>query len=146
MACSLFESSLVDLCKGFERDPVLPTPKSWGDLGEDKGITRAAGFMKVNFGILLSNYPHWNKIKDYFKIRDCVVHADGDVSNMKPKQAAQLRATVKAYSQLELGINHGRLVIGNKFVSAVIDDLGGIWPLLHTACFENEVVGPHFWP
>jgi len=30
MACSLFESSIVDLCKSFER--ALPTPKPWSDV------------------------------------------------------------------------------------------------------------------
>jgi hypothetical protein len=146
LACSLFESSLVDLCKGFERNPALPTPKSWDDFAKEKGITKAAGFLNANFGIQLSSYSHWSNITNYFKIRDCVVHVDGDVLNMQPKQAAQIRATVKCCSELELDITHGRLVIGNKFVCAVIDDLGGIWPVLHTACFDNEVVGPHYWP
>jgi hypothetical protein len=146
IACSLFESSLMDLCKSFERDPALPTPKSWDDLSKDKGITRVAGFLKANFGIQLSNYSHWGEITNYFKIRDCIVHADGDVSNMQPKQAAQIRAMVKSYTQLELDITHGQLVIGNKFVSAVIDDLKIFWPEVATACFENEVLGPHYWP
>jgi len=85
MACALFEGSLVDLCKAFER--ALPTSTKWMDLPKkDKGITKAAEFLKVNFGIHLSNYSHWNKVKDYFKVRDCIVHAGGDISNMKPEQ------------------------------------------------------------
>ncbi|MGO9256344.1 MAG: hypothetical protein ACLQU1_08600 [Bryobacteraceae bacterium] len=146
MACSLFESSLVDLCKGFERESALSTPRLWSDFPNDKGRMRAAEFLKANFGIHLSNYAHWDEITVVFKVRDCIVHADGDVSNMQPKHAAQVKVSVKAYSHLDLNITHGSLVIGSAFVSYVIEVLAGLWPNLHTACFENEVLGPHYWP
>src|ERR1035438_7553478 len=140
MACASFESSLVDLCKGFER--ALPTPTPWLDRPvKDKGITRVATFLKGNFGICLSNYSHWDRVMIYFKVRDGLVHADGDLSNMRPKQATLIREKADL---VDLEIINGRLVIGHKFVSAVIDDLGGIWPLLETACIQNEVVGPHY--
>jgi len=144
MACALFEGLLVDVCKSFER--ALPTPTPWNTPSKDKGITKAAAFLKDNFGIRLSNYSHWDQVMNYFKVRHCIVHADGDLSNMQPKQATQIRETVNLYGSLELGITHGRLVFGHKFVSVVIDNLGGIWPLLENACIHNEVVGPHYWP
>jgi hypothetical protein len=143
MACALFESSFVDLCKGFER--ALPTPIPWSHV-KDKGITRAAAFLKENYGICLPNYSHWDRVINYFKVRDCIVHADGDLSNMQPEQANRIRRTVKLYGSLGLLVTNRHLVIGQEFVSAVIDDLGGIWPLLETACIQNEVVGPHYWP
>lgn len=144
MSCALFEGSLVDLCKSFER--VLTTPAPWNAFDRDRGITKAAAFLKSNFGIHLSNYSHWSQIVDYFKVRDCIVHADGDLSNMQPQQANRIRETVNRYGSLESSVNTRRLVVGHKFVSAVIDTLGGIWPLLETACIENEIIGPRYWP
>lgn len=143
MACALFESSLVELCKGFERG--LPTPTRWSD-GKDTGIKKAAAFLKGNYGICLSNYSRWNQVTDYFKVRDCIVHAGGDVVNMKLDQANQIRKTVRLYGSLGLSITNRHLQIGQAFVSTVIDDMAGIWPLMESACIENEVVGPHYWP
>jgi hypothetical protein len=143
MACALFESSLVDLCKVFER--VLPTPIPWSH-GKNNGITKAAAFLKENYGVCLSNYSHWERVMDYFKVRDCIVHAGGDISNMKPEQANRIRKAVELYGSLGLCMTNRRLGIGQEFVSAVIDDFGGIWPLLEAACIRNEVVGPHYWP
>src|SRR5580698_6283226 len=142
MACALFEGLLVDLCKGFEH--ALPKPTPWDALDKDRGITKTAAFLKDNFGIHLSNYSHWGQVKNYFKVRDCIVHADGDLSNMDPKQATRIRETVKLCGSLELGIVNGRLVFGHKFVCTVIDTLGGIWPLQETACIQNGVVGPRY--
>jgi hypothetical protein len=85
MACALFESLLVDLCKGFERK--LPTPIKWDTLDKDHGIMKSAAFLKLNYGIHLQNYSHWERVRNYFKVRDCIVHAGGYLSNMQPKQA-----------------------------------------------------------
>lgn len=152
MACALFEGSLVDLCKAFDR--ALPTSTKWVDLPKkDKGIKKAANFLKVNFGIHLSNYSHWNKVTDYFTVRACIVHADGDLRNMQPNQATQIRNILRPYGSLaspntEDGqpVMAKRLVIEHDFVSDTIKHLGGVWPLLETACIQNEVVGPHYWP
>lgn len=143
MACSLFESSLVDLCKRFEQ--ALPKSTQWS-YGKDTGITRAASFLEENYGIRLPNYSHWSRVKNYFKFRDCIVHADGDVSNMRKNDADYIKRTVELYKSLGLSMPNRHLVIGHEFVSAVIDDLGGIWPLLEAACIQNEIVGPHYWP
>jgi hypothetical protein len=129
MACALFESSLVDMCKAFER--VLPTPIPWS-RGKNNGITKAAAFLKENYGVCLSNYSHWERVMGYFKVRDCIVHAGGDISNMKPEQANRIRKAVELYGSLGLCMTNRHLGIGQEFVSAVIDDLGGIWPLLGT--------------
>jgi hypothetical protein len=145
MACALFEGSLVDLCKSLER--TLVTSQPWGDPAvRDTGIAKAAAFLKKNFGIDLSQYSDWAQVKNYFKVRDCILHADGDISNMKPDQTSRIRETVDQFGSLGLRITGRHLVFEEKFVSAVINDLRGIWPLLETACIQNEVVGPQYWP
>ena len=136
---------MIDLCKGFER--ALVTSQPWGDPAVwDTGITKAATFLKRNFGIDLSHYSGWARVKNYFKVRDCIVHAGGDLSNMKPAQASRIRKIVNQYGSLGLAIAGRHLVFEEKFVCAAINDLGGIWPLLEAACIQNEVVGPHYWP
>ena len=65
---------------------------------------------------------------------------------MKSDQAKEICQIVKHHASLEIDVTHGRVGFGQRFVAAAIDDMAGIWPLLHTACFENEVVGPRFWP
>jgi hypothetical protein len=143
MACALFEGSLLDLCKSLER--ALPTPAPLTKI-KDSGITKSAVFLKKNFGIYLSNHPGWGHVLDYFKVRDCVVHADGDISKMKPDQADRIRRVVERYGSTGLSMTHGHLNLGQDFVAAVIDDLGAVWPPLGAACIDNEVVGPHYWP
>lgn len=143
MACSLFESSLVDLCKVFEC--ALPTPTPWSKC-KDNGIRKVDAFLKANYGVCLSNYSHWERVMDYFKVRDCIVHAGGNISNMKSEQANLIRKAVERYGSLGLCMTNRHLGIGHEFVFAVIDDFRGIWPLLEEACIQNEVVGPHYWP
>lgn len=140
VACALFEGSLVDLCKGLER--TLSVSQPWA-CTKHTGIRKAAAFLMENFGIDLSNYSHWDRVKDHFKVRDCIVHADGDLSNMQREQADRIRETAKRDGALDA---NGHLVIGHTFISGVIDDFEGIWPLLKTACIENDVAGPHYWP
>jgi hypothetical protein len=157
MACALFESLLVDLCKGFEHK--LPTPKKWNTLKTHHGIMKSAAFLKLNYGIDLTNYSHWEQVKNYFEVRNCIVHAGGDISNMQPKQANLIRRIVQTDDSLksdnpiiqpedssESNIPIVHLVVEYKFVSVVIDIFGDIWPLLETACIQNEIVGPHYWP
>ena len=102
--------------------------------------------MRNNYRICLPNYSRWNQVTNYFKFRDCIVHADGDLSNMKKDQAKLIRDIAKPYESMGLRINNRHIVIEQEFLSAVIDDLGRIWPLLEDACMQNEVVGPHYWP
>ena len=45
-AWSLFESSLVDLCRAFDGDPALTNPEPWDQLNDKyKGVKRADRFL-----------------------------------------------------------------------------------------------------
>jgi hypothetical protein len=145
-ACSLFESSLVDLCKDFEKDAALPTPKGWHLFDRDKGVRKAAAFLRDNFGIELNKYPHWASILDLYRIRDCIAHANGDVSIMNSKQAQELRDAVVRHAALGISITaYHRLDLGSVFVAAAIDRLAGLWQELLPSCHNNAVLGPHYW-
>lgn len=144
-ACSFFESSLVDLCKAFDRDSELVKVKPWRDLSDKGGgVKNAADFLKANFKIELSRHPHWETIIDYFKIRNCVAHANGDVSLMR---GGEVEGAVKCHEGDGISVDvDNRLKFGLEFVSTVIDQLAALWPRLHAACSKDEVLGPRYWP
>jgi hypothetical protein len=50
-----------------------------------------------NFGIELTHYKYWADISDYFKIRNGVIHANGDVSimNLAVLDAAKRQAAAQ---------------------------------------------------
>jgi hypothetical protein len=58
---------------------------------------------------------------------------------MRKQQAAQIEETVQRYTQIDLDIAYRRLVIGNRFVSAVIDDLAESGPhcMLHALAMRS---------
>ena len=146
-ACSLFESSLTDLCKDFERDSALPKLKTWDQLDKDTGIRKAAAFLKANFGVHLKNYSHWDSVLDFYRIRNCIAHVNGDVSTMQARQKQEVQQAVQRHAFFEISITpYGRLDLGSKFVSTVIERLAGLWRELHPACYENAVLGPRYWP
>jgi hypothetical protein len=169
-ACSFFESSLVDLCKAFDRDAALTKPKPWEDLndkhkgvrglisccprlrwGRDqlndkhKGVRRADRFLGANFGIHLHKYSHWESIIDYYTIRNCLAHANGDVSIMPVKAGEKVRQVVQRHLPDISITQDGRLNLDFKFISTVIDHLAALWKELHSACRENATLGPRYW-
>lgn len=145
-ACSLLESSLIDLCRGFDGDPALTKLKPWDQLNDKyKGVRRADRFLGANFGIHLHKYSRWESILDYYEIRNCVAHANGDVSIMRKDNREKVQKAVQRYLP-DINITQDRRVsLDLKFISTVIDHLAVLWKELHSACRENEILGPHYW-
>lgn len=143
-ACSLFESSLIDLCKAFNEDRALTMPKPWNQL-KDKGVRKADHFLRANFGIHLQKCSRWDSILDYYEIRNCIAHANGDVSIMKGKNEENVRKAVQRHSPDISITQDGRLNLEFKFISTVIDHLAALWKELHSTCRENEILGPRYW-
>jgi hypothetical protein len=145
-ACSLFESSLVDLCKAFDGDAALTKQKTWDQLNDKyKGVRRADRFLGANFGIHLHKYSHWESILDYYEIRNCVAHANGDVSIMPVEAGKKVREAVQRHLP-DICITQGNcLNLDFKFISSVIDHLAALWIELHSACRENATLGPRYW-
>lgn len=147
-ACALFESSLVDLCRDFDRDAALPKMLTWGAIpARDSGLQRSARFLKANFGIELAQYARWDDLSRCYLVRNCVAHADGDVSLMRADSAAKLNAAVRGLAPLGIRVSElDKLDFGSTFVRAVIGEFRAFWPGLTRACRENADVGPRYWP
>jgi hypothetical protein len=143
-ACSLFESGLVDLCKDLERDALLPQSVAWSDV-KDKGVRRVARYLDANFGIAPARDHAWNDILGYFRVRDCIAHANGDVSLMQQAQQVELSRLMQQLP--DLSIDSGRkLSLGAPFIRRSITCFAEFWRRLHVACRDNAQLGPRYWP
>jgi hypothetical protein len=146
-ACSFFESSLVDLCKALDRDAALTKPKPWDRLN-NKGVRKADRFLGANFGVHLHMHSRWDSILDYYEIRNCIAHANGDVSITQGKNAENVRKAVQRHSPHISITKVGQdecLNLDFKFISTVIDHLAALWKELYSACCENETLGLRYW-
>ena len=107
MACSLFESTLTDLCKYLDGLPTqlgLPSPKRngttarltlitrWEDV-KGSGILRPAAFLRKNFRVEAGRYSAWNTILGHYEVRHCLAHANGDVGLMPGEQRKTTKGT-----------------------------------------------------
>jgi hypothetical protein len=85
MACSLFESTLTDLCKHLDRNAAprrgasarattgnkgISIKESW-EATKGTGIRKAARFLRTNFDIQADRYPPWTDIAGHYDIRHC---------------------------------------------------------------------------
>lgn len=161
MACSLFESTLTDLCKYLDGLPTnlgLPSPKKtgtkarlklitrWEDV-KSSGILRPAAFLRKNFRVEAGRYSEWNTILGHYEVRHCLAHANGDVGLMRVNNGKQLKKLLQKQPFSVIKINDsGRLQFGSGYVKSVLDHMRGFLGALHAACFTNKILGPHFWP
>jgi hypothetical protein len=160
LACSLFESTLTDLCKYLDSLPTqlgLPSPKKtgmkarltlithWEDV-KCSGILRPAAFLRKNFCIEAGRYSEWNTILGHYEVRHCLAHANGDVGLMRVNNGKQLKELLQKQPFSVIKINDsGRLQFGSGYVESVIDHMRGFLGALHAACFTNKILGSHFW-
>lgn len=145
-AYALFETSLVSLCTSIEKDEKIQKVYP-SQAGRRTAVARSAEFLLRNFELDITKSQHWSRILDYYKVRNCFVHASGDVLLLKNVHGTSLRAFVVHEAGAGISIDgNDRLKIAPEFVRAVIDCLKRFWPELTQACCANATLGPRFWP
>ncbi len=145
MACSVFESGLTEICKEFERtDDVQTTRIKWDKINNATGIIRAKKYIKKNFDIHFNEHQEWQAIRDYYKVRDCFVHANGDVSLMKEKQSKDIESITRRVPGVTIEYKRLRLD-SRRFFDGVFGTMSRFWSDLRIAFRENEIVGPVYW-
>lgn len=146
VACSLFESSLTDLCKYVDRESQIVKKFSWVKI-DGQGIVRAASYLRKNFEIECAHYAGWSTILDHFEIRHCFAHANGDISLMKSHSRIRIQQLLR---KEPFSVNHidgaRRLRLGRRYVDVAVDQMEGFWPALHDAFFYDDVIGRALWP
>lgn len=156
-ACSALESALMSICKDIEKQSKkdiekqdkIEIVKGWRDFDRDKarptGRFRAAAFLNVNVGIDVAQERLWGEFNDYFTLRDCVVHTQGAIDDVRNPGA--LRQVIRRLRHQ--GVREGtcgELVVDEKFVRIVLENTQRFWELLTTAFIENAELGPRHWP
>lgn len=146
MACTQLEAGLVALCQRLQCDARVLVKTRWEGL-TDHGIRKAAKFLDANFGVRCSRHQAWQQILHYYTLRNCIVHAAGDIDAMSSKNQQSTRGAIRYLA--ELGVSEddtGRLVLPREFVATVICEMRCLWGALAKALEENSIVGPAYWP
>ena len=143
-ACSCIESAAAILCKKLDSEATFPKRTSWGDV-RDRGLRRAAAFMKENFDIYLDDHAAWHSLCDYAEIRNCIVHAAGESDSVA--KAAPLLQAVKRRAHDGVSIDKdGRLRLTPAFATRALSTIDAFWEALREALRQNATIGPHYWP
>lgn len=111
---SFLEHSLNDLCGHLFRTKAFAVAVT--DL-RGEGIIRAKDYLeklpKVDFSLL---NDEWTHLIEFNKIRNCIVHSDGDINQSRSKKS--LNEIVKSREGLEL--QHDRILISREYIDFII--------------------------
>ncbi len=145
-ACSRFETALANLCKGIEKQK-FPDLCGWDSMTEYKGIRRGEYFLRINIGVCLREHPLWSRVIDYYTIRDCFVHAGGDISMMSERSRIKISDAIKGLKRFGISENAvNQIELSREFIAFVLADMIEFWKDLGKAIKHNAVVGPQFFP
>jgi len=147
LSCSRFETALTELCKQFELDGDVQISYPWGVVGKQKdtGIHRSKTFLQNNFQIWISDNVGWEFIVDVFKIRDCFVHAGGNIN--LSKDVFQMRNLINKYSKNGIKENQRHEIeLTPPFLNYLIDVMISFWEELFNSFINNAIVGSVYWP
>ena len=116
---SLLEISLNDLCRYLCNSKKLSS--SLEEL-RGKGIKRAKLYLEK---VCLIDFPEnneWNEILKFNEIRNCIVHAQGDIEDAKsPKSPKKLRNIVANTSGVELE-NERFIIIDSEYINMALSN------------------------
>ncbi len=91
---SFLESELLSEChhrKTQHKDILLSLNDLAGQNSVDKAVTYLTKVLRLDNP---SKFPEWNEIQNYKKLRNCIVHAQGRVDQMKSESDSR---TLKGY-------------------------------------------------
>ena len=118
-AHSVLEVLLEDLCRHAQR--LHHQTKSVRDLGND-GIARAKRYLKTIAKISFpENTNAWQQIEKSLKIRNCIVHTQGNIKKTRNPKA--LRNLVKSIKGITLDGADRFIHIDSTYVPALIDNI-----------------------
>lgn len=123
---SCLEHNLNDYCNICQR--IVQTNISVTDFNGD-GINRAKNYitklMSIDFGLS----QEWQFMIDFNKIRNCVVHTNGDISRMK--SAGTLKTIIGKTQTISLN-NGNNIIISLAYLNTIIHEIRELFQWLYT--------------
>jgi hypothetical protein len=143
LACSLFEARLVEACKFLERS-CAPLGDKWATVN-GKGLEKSAVFLRKNFGIFPERHETWVTIRDFFGVRNCFVHANGDIDLMLKVNETEASANRLRNAGVTV-LDTRMLQITDNAVATATKRMETWFKAFRIACRDNANIGPKFWP
>jgi hypothetical protein len=143
LACSLFESRLMEACK-FLESSCAPLKCKWATVN-GQGLDKSAAFLRKNFGIFPERHENWVTIRDFFEVRNCFVHANGDVDLTRKPQETEASANRLRNAGVTLPDTRILQLEGNAVATAT-KRMETWFKAFWVACRDNANIGPKFWP
>lgn len=117
-AYSFLESSMNILCADFEKKMDISISVS--DMSE-KGLNRFKLYLKRYASVDFAEInPQWSNLKTLSKLRNCIMHADGNVEKMQG--SSKLIVLINAHSDLSF-IEKNQVMLSSEFVYKSIKDI-----------------------
>lgn len=112
------ESSMMKLCNELDLK-VSPEPPLKETKGE--GIEKCKTYFSRTTGVNFTEInTEWSQVATLNKIRNCIIHADGDSSRMKKRQ--QLIDIIHVDNDLSL-IENNLVMVSSNFIHRSIDNI-----------------------
>jgi len=145
-SCSLLESTLTNICKHLDSSSKFTVSKEWKDISINHGaLNRIKIFLNNNFKISIGESTQWSSIKDIYEIRNCITHANGDISLMKDPE--KTKTIIKKQAKNGVSLSEFNIIqINDKFLNYSNQLLVYFLSELESACKENDILGPPHWP
>lgn len=152
--CTHFESTLTDICKTIDTDiykdnhirdskrfrgAVIHHP--YKEMRRENGIKKPKNYFKKNMSINFGSHEMWQTLIDIFKIRHCIVHANGDFSLMSDPEA--ITKIVEKNQEIEIFIS--KISIRDSYINDISIIMMEFISDLQLACKENDILGPTYW-
>ncbi len=111
---SFLEVSLNQICEFLERnnDGVASFKKQRGN-----GLNKSQSYLKENFGLRINSLSQqdWMMIKEVNLVRNCIVHAGGNVNYLNNTDKEKIELAVKKTDALDI-LNSGEVRISKSYI------------------------------
>jgi hypothetical protein len=119
---AFFESELVALCKRLDQS----AGNSAWPATRGSGIEKAKAYLTAHAGVQFGQLnTHWQSLSNMLKVRNCLAHADGNISQMSSTaKQAEIKQIVRTTSGLNIS-PQGRLEVDRKYLQDRSADIRG---------------------
>lgn len=128
---SSLEHNLNDFCNICQK--MKGTNISVSDFNGD-GIHKAKKYLTKLMGIDFGQSQEWQFITEFNKVRNCIVHANGDINKMTSTD--KLQAIVK--NEPELSLKEDNITISVAYLIKSIREINGLFLWLYESIDETS--------